>query len=746
MTGLKVEGWSGGEAGAEGLLPIDPDAGVHHARIPATEKGTLRLTLRSPRPFRLWIENVLLLDEGLSWRDFQREVMAAAAWPTTGGPLALRVEFGERPRHPAFVDDSCPSRNRTAVMAAVERLHPDGLELRMELAPPGGPAAGVRFQPTQFWRDGVLWQHLIVRSAESPPPPSTQSSQPADQPSAFIGVRSETLPFDAVDATKPEERARGVQRFHVPVCERADLPLPLRSAGEPEQRPEPSRAVAGRRRLTLWGLDGEVTLDMPVFEPLGRDAPRHEYAPAAWPTPERLLKAAPAPLLPSALAYLKPVYDEAWTMLLRLTRTADPASGLPADYISTGTNFAESQFVWDTCFTAMSAAYGHRALPATGSMDVLYSRQFDGGYLHRQHDVRDGSPMLFEPDFSPNPPLLTIAEWQVARVTGDVLRLKRLYPALVAQHRWLQANRRLPDGTYWTTGLASGLDNSPSSGDAYPDLTAQMADDAGALALIAEAIGRAEEAVAWRAERAEIAAALNARCWNEEGEFYATGLEGGGHNPEKIVTAFWPLFAGVAPADRAELMARHAEDPASFGRHHPLPSLAADSPVYDSGGSYWLGSVWPPTNYVAITGLARAGHRDLARRLALRHLEVVAEVFRDTGRLWENYGADASRPGSWSGPDYSWSALGPISLLLEVVLGLEPNALDRRLEWRPPLGETSGVKNYPLGPASVSLFARAYRGRLMIDVSTDAPFTLVAYGAQGRVETFCPPGATRLML
>jgi len=110
-------------------------------------------------------------------------------------------------------------------------------------------------------------------------------------------------------------------------------------------------------------------------------------------------------------------------------------------------------------------------------------------------------PVLFEPDFSPNPPLMSIAEWQIARLSGNLLRMRNVYPVLKANHQWIYHNRRLPDGTYWTTGLANGLDNSPSLGDGYPDLSAQMAHEAEVLSKIAKLIGNDEDATAFECEQ-----------------------------------------------------------------------------------------------------------------------------------------------------------------------------------------------------------------------------------------------------
>jgi len=158
---------------------------------------------------------------------------------------------------------------------------------------------------------------------------------------------------------------------------------------------------------------------------------------------------------------------------------------------------------------------------------------------------------------------------------------------------------------------------------------------------------------------------------HENASRYSTSPARGGHNPNKVVTAFWPLWAGVVPPERVAALAAHLKDPKSFWRHHPIPSLAADSPHFQPAGNYWRGSTWAPTNYAAINGFDRAGRHDLAVATALRHVQCVAEVLNETGFIWENYCSEASRQGNWAGPNYCWSALGPIALLIEVIIGIE---------------------------------------------------------------------------
>jgi hypothetical protein len=733
-------------APAGAALPLEPEGRFYAGRLRVPAAGTLVLDLRCPRPLRLWLDGRLVLDEPLFWRHFLREVRAAVLAPrNAAGEAEFLVEVGPRPIHPTHIDRDCPSRNRERVITSLPRVYPDALELRGRVTPGQcAPAASLRFWPTQFRRDGVIWQHVGVRPTRGAATrPSTDLWSAADEPDLVLALTSSAAPGAAADGTSEREARAGLRRFLVPVADSANPPRPRRRSG-PESRLEPVTEVAGSVDLTVEGPDGRATLAMPVFESLGRLAPLQEFKALVWPKPGEARDRLPEPVLPDSMARYRRTYDAAWDMLFRLVRHPDPAGGLPCSYIATGSGFPHHQFVWDTSFTALCTRYGYRVMDPFASLNVLYSRQFDGGYLHREHDVRDGLPALYEPDFSPNPPIMSVAEWAIASVTGDVRRLRQVYPALKANHEWLVHNRRLPDGTYWTTGLANGLDNSPSLGEGYPDLTAQMAHEAEMLGRIARQLGLAKDAAAFAAEHRAIGRALNQRLWSESLGIYTTSLPGGGHNPNKVVTAFWPLWAGIVPPERVELLAAHLKDPRSFWRHHPLPSLAADSPHYQPAGNYWLGSTWAPTNFAAIKGFDRAGRHDLAVEAAVRHLECVTDVLESTGRIWENYCAEASKPGNWACADYCWSALGPVALLLEVILGFEPDALAGALRWRPPEDQVAGIRRLPLGAATVSVVQHPGAGGPAYEVDTDRAFTLDVRRGDERKRWNCRPGRQRL--
>ena len=226
--------------------------------------------------------------------------------------------------------------------------------------------------------------------------------------------------------------------------------------------------------------------------------------------------------------------------------------------------------------------------------------------------------------------------------------------------------------------------------------------------------------------------------------FYSTSLPEGGHNPNKVVTGFWPLWTGLVPPARVQALADQLLNPATFNRPHPVPSLAADSPHFVPGGEYWKGSVWAPTNCAVIQGFERSGRHDLAVRTLTKHLDALAEDFAKTGVLWENYCSEEIKRGSWSGKDYSWTVVGPTALLLEILIGLKPDAPNRTLVWTLPSEGGFGVERYPLGSATLSLKER-FEGQKpaerIIEVQNNRAFTLVVIDGERRRKANLPAGS-----
>ena len=109
-------------------------------------------------------------------------------------------------------------------------------------------------------------------------------------------------------------------------------------------------------------------------------------------------------------------------------------------------------------------------------------------------------------------------------------------------------------------------------------------------------------------------------------------------------------------------------DPNQFWRRIPVASWPADQTGFSAVGSYWMGSVWAPTNYMVIRGLQRCGQQGLATRLARQYYWSVARVFKSTGTFWENYAPDALSKGNIARPDFcGWTGLAPIALYREFI-------------------------------------------------------------------------------
>jgi len=92
--------------------------------------------------------------------------------------------------------------------------------------------------------------------------------------------------------------------------------------------------------------------------------------------------------------------------------------------------------------------------------------------------------------------------------------------------------------------------------------------------------------------------------------------------------------------------------------------------------------------------------------------------------LWENYAADSIAPGNISRPEFAgWTACGPISSLIETIIGIDLDAPNRRVIWDLTREDRHGVERLWLGETSISLVFDPVQDA--ISVSSDAEFELV---------------------
>ena len=421
-------------------------------------------------------------------------------------------------------------------------------------------------------------------------------------------------------------------------------------------------------------------------------------------------------------------------------------------------------WIWDTCFMALYCKYAPERFPGVESLRNFYAPMLDGYKTPLKIHIPD------------NPFLFAWAELENYRMTGkkahfeDVFfkhrypqRMFRLFESFKAGQRFDYMTsvhpvclERTLFGYQWTGGRC-GMDNTPR-GDFGRDIIDNnpayrkilFLDAAAQQALSARIIYETTGEKEFRTAFESLAELLNTHYWDDgDGCYYDIEAEAP-HRRVRVMTpaSFWPLLAGAASREQAERLAFHVENPQELGGEIPLPSVARNSRHFDSGGGYWRGGVWLPTAYMAIKALEQNGFAELANRTAEK---IVMHQFRtwkefSPHTIWEAYSPTAPEPASckynsnerYARPDFcGWSALGPINLLIENVLGIHADGIERNVEWRLHHDFPHGIRNLRFGGVTCSLETD---GKNEIRINTDTPFSLKLGSEVCRIN----PGETKL--
>jgi len=412
-------------------------------------------------------------------------------------------------------------------------------------------------------------------------------------------------------------------------------------------------------------------------------------------------------------------------------------------------------WIWDTCFMSMFCKYSQSDFPGVESLYNFYAA------IHEKKNLatvlpenppswsgaREGQPIEMSICILDNPPLFAWAEYQNAMFSGD----KKHLTDLLLDKRFLQKHfellesmtesvshqgtlvknfwRKHRDGYFWEGG-ASGMDNTPRGRKVIPaeserprnpdmlwvDAIAQQGMSAYFIAEIAEAIGKPELAQEWRRCYEGICEKVNALYWDETDGCYFD-ISASTHEKMKVYTlaSFWPLLAKMARPEQADRLCALLEDSEKFGGNVSLPTLARDDADFKPNGAYWRGGVWVPTAYMVIKGLDQYGKHSLARTLSLSlltHMQKTYELY-SPHTIWECYHPIRSEPGRTTDdigivrPDFcGWSAVAPICLLIENVVGLHTvSALSNTVEWYLETDEIIGIRGLRFGDVVTDLIS-----------------------------------------
>ncbi len=123
------------------------------------------------------------------------------------------------------------------------------------------------------------------------------------------------------------------------------------------------------------------------------------------------------------------------------------------------------------------------------------------------------------------------------------------------------------------------------------------------------------------------------------------------------VSTFMPLYSGVLPKERVELLVRQMHDPKSFGTAFPIPSTPISSD-YFRPNRYWQGPTWVNMNWLLADGLERNGRRKEAADLRARTIDMVAH-----GGMYEYFSPFDAEPAG--AKNFSWTAALTIDMLAD---------------------------------------------------------------------------------
>ena len=341
---------------------------------------------------------------------------------------------------------------------------------------------------------------------------------------------------------------------------------------------------------------------------------------------------------------------------------------LPYDYIVPNGVY-EELWDWDAFFVGLHLISENRA-------DGIYLKNWCLNFLH--HAEPDGqTPGGIRPWAGRDArlyhikPLMGQAAYYASVALSDFAWIEPAWEKMKACVTYRE--RKMSDSetglVKWWDSLESGADNNPALVRRYhncvagADVNAFMFLDYKAAALVADGIGRSDDASAFRGRARRLADAINTHLWDPADATY--------YNYDtverKLIRCITysnqlPLWAQLAPRERARVqIERYVLNPSKLWAPHGLRSLAADEPLYNNENvikpySNWQGPVWPHANWMVMHALIHYGYADAALQVAERVTRLCLADLALNRMMHENYHADTGMP--LAAPDFiSWNLL-----------------------------------------------------------------------------------------
>ncbi|MBE6696713.1 MAG: hypothetical protein E7587_09725 [Ruminococcaceae bacterium] len=490
-------------------------------------------------------------------------------------------------------------------------------------------------------------------------------------------------------------------------------------------------------------------------------------------TCENWQECVPIPIYGEDHAYFE-FYKKAWELAHDHIKNVD---GLPQTPYMDEAFCATQLWIWDSCFMSLFCKYARETFPGVETLNNFYEVLYNGKQLPKIMPPEDepewtraifGEPYEIKVHIADNPPLFAWAEYENALMSGNVDYIKNLlykHKFLQKHYDWIENlnEHTKPDGVLLNTyliaekygykweGGRSGMDNTPrgrigehaekkrpnNPNMLWLDAICQQALSAKMISKLFAIAEDKECETEWNKRYLEKKEIINKLYWDETDEFYYD-IDCNTHEFYKVmsIASYWTMTAGVASKNQAKCLAKHLSNPDTFGGFVPFVSLSRNDADYKSNGEYWRGSVWLPTAYAALKGLVNYGFFKEAHDAASKLLEHMYKTYTEfePHTIWECYSPEEFKPainesnGKYVRPDFcGWSALGPISIYIEFVIGFyNIDAFKKIVEWAKPddVKHEIGIKNLRFGSVITDIKAVGEK----CSVTSNEPYTLKING------------------
>lgn len=298
----------------------------------------------------------------------------------------------------------------------------------------------------------------------------------------------------------------------------------------------------------------------------------------------------------------------------------------------------------------------------------------------------DRSPRGADADYNAAKPLLAQMTEIACKKEVSVTELVKIYAFLKAYIAHWENTQKAANGLFvWRSYRGSGTDNHPAiygrplNSSAGVELNCFMFKEYKAMENIANRCGLHAEAVLHKEKAETLKDAVNAHMWDEiDGLYYHLDMLN--QKPVrakqeitwdvplkfKCWTCFMPMWAGIAPKERAERMVReHLLNENEFWSDFGIRTLAKNEPMYSttemSNPSNWQGPIWIVSTYLVFKGVLNYGYTAEAQRIAENLLDLLANDIQKNGVLHEYYNPETGD--STMSPGFmNWNALAGVML------------------------------------------------------------------------------------